>query len=79
MDGVWHIDVLVEGGTKWSTNGTEEVIHAAYNELKDAKQNPATAASLVEISGFCDTADRAELTIFVSVESVVGVSVTRLY
>ncbi len=79
MDGIWRLEVLIDNGTRWNVHGSEDVLRAAYDELRQAKLAPATAPKIIEISGMHDTADRAEQTVFVESESIKAVDLTKIY
>jgi hypothetical protein len=79
MDGIWRLEILIDNGTGWKVHGSEDVLRAAYGELKQAKLEPATAPKIIEVSGMHDTADRAEQTIFVETESVKAADLTKIY
>lgn len=79
MDGIWRLEVLIDNGTAWRVHGSEDVLRAAYDELKQAKLEPATAPKIIEVSGMHDTADRAEQTIFMEPEAVKAVDLTKIY
>ncbi len=75
----WRLDIEKEGGTRITIFGTEETLRTAYQELKTAKALPdGVAAKLVEIHGHTDTADRAEVAMFVEVEKVHSATLVRM-
>lgn len=80
MQETWRLRVLNGQGTMFEVCGLEEMLRIAFDEWKERKTNPEIPDNkLFEVTGWCDTSDRAEYTICLSMEDTVGVSLVRLY
>lgn len=80
MNGVWQLEIIQPSGNVFFICGSESVLRMAYNEWQEAVKQPDGVAPVVlEVTGFCNLADRAEHTIAVRLEDIWGLALTNLY
>ena len=76
----WRLEIEKENGKLCLIYGTEENLRLAYDELRAAKEMPdgTSGQKTIEVHGHTDTADRAEVTLFVLTANVESVSLTHM-
>ena len=77
---VWKLQVISTGDGAWEVCGTEEVMRAAYDEIKailDAGDTGVAPAAF-SVTGFWDTADRAESNLVLRTPEIRGARLTRM-
>lgn len=77
---LWQLKIVDVGGQIQMVYGTEQVLRAAHEEWKHMVDQPdGTTAKLLEVSGMCDSADRAECSFAIRSEDIRAMSLTKLY
>lgn len=80
MTDIWQLEIIQPSGNVFVICGSEDVLRQAYDEWRDAVKQPDGVAPVVlEVVGFCNSADRAEHTIAVRLEDIWGLALTKLY
>lgn len=79
MNTLYRLIMTDDHGITYTINGSEEVLRAAYNELKEAMSGVYDGGVMVEINGMTDSADRAEHTLLVKASSIIALSITKMY
>jgi hypothetical protein len=80
MDGVWQLEIIQPSGNVFIICGSEDVLRTAYDEWREAvKQPDGVAPPVWEVTGFCNSADRAEHSLAIRIEDIWGLALTKLY
>lgn len=80
MNGVWQLKIVDSSGNAFVVCGTEDVLRTAYDEWREAAKQPDGVSSPVwEVTGYCDSADRAECSYAMRMGDIRGLALTKLY
>lgn len=80
MTDIWQLERVDRDGNVFVICGSEDVLRIAYDGWREAVKLPdGTQSVLWEVTGFCNTADRAETTWAIRMEEIRGLALTKLY
>ena len=75
---IYSASISSNSSNRCTVHGTEEILNTAIDEWKDWLTNPAREENaFLEICGFCDNADRAEIRMVIKMECIEMFDVTH--
>lgn len=80
MTDIWQLKIVDLSGNSFIICGSEDVLRTAYDEWREGVSRPdGTRPALWEVTGYCDSADRAEASWAIRMEEIRGLALTKLY
>ncbi len=77
MTDVWRLQIQLTGGSAWIIHGTEELMREGFEGVHGAML-AGDMPSSVEVHGFYNSADRAEMTIVVRVSECQAIELGKM-